>query len=78
MEIPINMDDLGVPLFSETPIYSMASAELQLVAQISLSILENAHPGCSKISFFQQLIFRFPPCEIFWGLHNYNSYSYTP
>ena len=30
MEIPIKMDDLGVPLFSETPIYELNSTPVAI------------------------------------------------
>ena len=50
MENPIKMDDLGVPLFLETPIcnFKLSSAQPPIWLLICLSFpMQNGHPGYS-------------------------------
>ena len=44
MENPIKMDDLGVPLFSETSIYT--SAKITWIYQIYISDVQIIYPNC--------------------------------
>ena len=54
MENPIKMDDLGVPLFLETPIYDRETVQLFHNQQMSICTNQKPPLGASKLPILNQ------------------------